>query len=541
MTQFDYSKLSVLIADDFSNFRSTVNSMLQSLGVIDVETAGTSQEAIDWCARRTFDLILCDYNLGAGRTGQHVLEELRHHELISHKTVFIIVSAEASRNIVMSAYDCQPDDYLMKPINTQMLRQRMSRLLAQRQSFSRVYAAMEKGDTTTAMDVLVDMSLEEDRNALSAQKMLGEVFLQEGFYDNAEKLYSKVLEQRQVDWARLGLAKVKQAKGELEMAGAWLEKIIEENPLYLPAYDSLAQNWEKRGENHQWQFTVQKAVDISPMSILRQKKLGEVAQLNNDFSTCVDALRRTVKLGEHSCYGQASNHFQFARVVSLGMERNLDLDAGLAQEALKYLEDAEKWYQLDEAQTNQALLLKGRVFAATGESERAAELLTQAAENMESCEAQLEVHLDQVSVLQSLGKREEAQALLKSLQEMYKGDQDALKKLDAFLDEPASEANRALVATINREGIDFYNKELFDDALSCFEKARKLFPKHIGIQLNIVQAYVGKMKNGQQDRLIANECHACLELVASLIEENNPAYGRYLKLREMASATVEFL
>lgn len=533
----NFSRISVLIADDFSNFRSSVNSMLQSLGVTDTETAGSCTEAIEQCQRRSFDLILCDYNLGSGRTGQHVLEELRYRNLIGYKTVFIIVSAEASRNIVMSAYDCQPDDYLMKPINTVILSQRITRLLAQRKVFEKVFVAKAKGDTATAIDFLVDLSLEESRYTVMAQKLLGELFIEEGLYDNAEKLYTKALEVRQLDWARLGLAKVKQAKGELEIAGAWLERMIEENPLYLPAYDSLAKNWEQRGDQHQLQFAVQKSVDISPMSILRQKKLSDVAQLNNDLATCINALRRTIKLGEHSCYGSANNHFNFARVVSLGLERKLDMDKGLSDEALRYLNEAKTWYELDEAQAAQQALLTGRIYAATGEMAKAQTFLAKAGDLINGEVLGLDVQLDQVSMLIALGKKEEAQTLLKTLQALYADDEEALKKLDAFLDEPASEANRSLVAAINKEGIELYNRNKFDEALVCFEKSRKLFPKHIGIQLNIVQALVGKMKHGATDRKLANECHASLELVASLIDSDNPQYNRYLKLRNMASAT----
>lgn len=539
MSQPNYSRISVLIADDFSNFRSSVNSMLQSLGVQDIETVGGATEAITSCERRQFDLILCDYNLGPGRTGQHVLEELRFRSLINYKTVFIMVSAEASRNIVMSAFDCQPDDYLMKPINAQMLGQRMSRLLAQRKAFENVFEARAKGDNTRAIELLVDLSLEENRNALMAQKLLGELFMEEGLYHNAEKLYTKALEVRPLEWARLGLARVKQAKGELDVAETWLEKMIDDNPLYLPAYDTLASNWEKKGDNLQLQETVQKAVAISPMSILRQRQLSDIAQVNGDFGTCVDALRRTIKLGEYSCYGSANNHFQFARVVSTGMERKVELSLGLSEEALRYLNDAKNWYSLNATQSAQCNLLGGRIHAASGEKQKAAELLNEAMEQLNGTEANLEALLDQVSALLSIGRRQNAEELLMYLQELYSNDENALRQLDAYLDEPASEASRSLVAAINKEGIELYNQQHYDAALVCFEKARKRFPRHIGIQLNIAQALIGKLKSGHADRAVTTACRASLDLVASLIDKENPQYDRYLKLRQMAATTME--
>ncbi len=117
MSQVNFNNIRVLVADDFSSFRTTIGSMLNKLGVMQVENASTAKEAIELCRVKTFDVVLCDHELGAGRTGQHVLEELRHCQLLPLTSVFVLVSADVSRDVVMSAYDCQPDDYLAKPIN----------------------------------------------------------------------------------------------------------------------------------------------------------------------------------------------------------------------------------------------------------------------------------------------------------------------------------------------------------------------------------------------------------------------------------------
>lgn len=199
----NYGALSILVADDFSSFRNTVFGMLQRLGVQTVDTAGNAESVIDICSRKAFDIILCDYNLGNGKTGQHVLEELRFKNLLPKRTVFIMVSAEAARTIVMSAYDCEPNDYLMKPITAGMLQQRIDRILLQRLAFSPVYKALDAGDMATAIDKLIDLSLAEDRYSTAAQKWLGELFIHDNQFDKAERLYRTALEFRQLDWAKL--------------------------------------------------------------------------------------------------------------------------------------------------------------------------------------------------------------------------------------------------------------------------------------------------------------------------------------------------
>lgn len=541
MKNIDYSNISVLVADDFSSFRSTVNSMLKNLGVEDVEMAANPEEIIAWCEDRFFDLILCDYSLGRGRNGQHVLEELRYRDILTHNTVFIMVSAEASRNIVMSAFDCKPDEYLMKPITAQMLQQRMDRLMSMRNAFSKVYERIDRNEPHEAMDLLIDMSLAENRHALLAQKQLGELFMQMDMYDKAERLYTKALDVRQLDWARLGLAKVKQARGDLDLAGSWLQTIIDENPLYLPAYDVLAENWEKKGDTHNVQFTVQKAVEISPMSILRQRKLGDVARANKDLDTSIDALRNTVQLGMLSCHGSPENHFDFARIVSMGLEQKKDPAGNLGDEAIEILQNAQDWYQIDEGQKAQKLLITGRIHAVEGRHSEAEACLTDGAETLQGIEGSVQAHLDHVAVLLGMDKKQEADDLLQSMKKIYADDQAVLEQLDEYLDEPASASNREMVAAVNREGIDLYNNARHDAALGCFERARKLFPKHIGIQLNIVQTLIGKFRSGDKDSLIKNECYAALELVESLIDESNPQYTRYKKLKNMAFSMQENL
>ncbi|MCR6651198.1 MAG: response regulator [Cellvibrionaceae bacterium] len=318
----NYSRLRFLVADDFGNFRSTISAMLGKLGIHQVDTATNSAEILDKCQRRTYDVILCDYDLGSGRNGQQVLEELRFKSLIARRSLFILVSADATKDVVMAAYDCEPDDYLMKPINARMLEQRVIRLLSQRHAMSGVYDALDAEDLRRATAYLLDLSLKDSRHARVAQKMLGEIFIRAGELNKAEKLYTKALEVRPVEWVRLGLARVKHLKGEWVLAGDWLEKIVQENPLYLPAYDVLASNWDQIGASEQVQATVQRSVVISPKSILRQKRLAQVAERNGDLGTSLQALRTTVRLGALSCHACPEDGFQFARVAAASLEKN---------------------------------------------------------------------------------------------------------------------------------------------------------------------------------------------------------------------------
>jgi CheY-like chemotaxis protein len=113
-----YHQKSFLIVDDFSDFRSSVRSMLRELGVKDVDTADTGEQALKMCSQKSYDFILQDFHLGDGKkNGQQVLEDLMSEKLISHEAVFVMVTAETSQAMVLSALEHEPDAYLTKPFN----------------------------------------------------------------------------------------------------------------------------------------------------------------------------------------------------------------------------------------------------------------------------------------------------------------------------------------------------------------------------------------------------------------------------------------
>ncbi len=539
VAEVNYSRLKVLVADDFSNFRSTINSMLGKLGVNSVDTAANGQEVLNLCQRNRYDVILCDYDLGPGKNGQQVLEELRASTLITRKSLFIVISADAAKDVVMAAYDCEPDDYLMKPITAKMLQQRMSRLLMQRQALGPAFCAVESGQNDKAIAMLIDMSIAEGRYAVAAQKLLGEMFLLKGDLNKAEKLYVKALQERQLDWARLGLARVKQRKGELEVAGDWLEKIVSDNPLYLPAYDCLAENWRQLKESQLQQETVQRSIDISPRSILRHKNLAIVAEQNDDLGTALKALRSVVKLGELSCHARPEDGLNFARVASLNIERQLQPVEPLASEAVDVLDLLRERFPLTREQALRADLLEGRALVLGGQMQLGRAKVDNAERAMSRLDpVPLDLQLERVAALQALGDTERAEQFVAELVDDYGHDQEVLERLDALLPEPVSDSSREMIASVNREGIELYNQHRFDEAIQCFEKVLHNFPRHVGVHLNIVQSLIGKLKEGMRDENTTRQAEESLGIIGSLVAPGHAQFARYERLKAMAATSL---
>jgi Tfp pilus assembly protein PilF len=72
-----------------------------------------------------------------------------------------------------------------------------------------------------------------------------------------------------VPWARLGVARVQLANGDVVMARRTLESLLGENPLYADSYDVMGKVQMEQGQIDQALATYRTAANITPGCILR--------------------------------------------------------------------------------------------------------------------------------------------------------------------------------------------------------------------------------------------------------------------------------
>ncbi len=146
-----YRSLSILIVDDLENFRLSLRQMISSFGVGTIETASNGEDAIARCQTQRFDVILCDYNLGPAKNGQQVLEELRYNKLINETSIFVMITAETSKDMVMGALEYLPDGYITKPITKEVLQTRLDSMITQRELLKPINEAIDSGQLDVAI------------------------------------------------------------------------------------------------------------------------------------------------------------------------------------------------------------------------------------------------------------------------------------------------------------------------------------------------------------------------------------------------------
>ena len=128
----NYGQMRFRVIDDQVASRQTLRNSAQNMGAFSVMFSESYADAIFRIRNNPPSIILCDYMLGNGRSGQQLLEELRRFDLLPDECVFIMVTAEQSYEQVASAVELVSDDYILKPFFPDLLQTRLDWALAKR-------------------------------------------------------------------------------------------------------------------------------------------------------------------------------------------------------------------------------------------------------------------------------------------------------------------------------------------------------------------------------------------------------------------------
>lgn len=302
MAQQDFSTKKALLIEDMAEARIMQRKMLTDFGFTSIDIAMKAETAIELLKKQPFDVILSDYNLGNGKDGQQLLEEVRHSKLIPNTTTYLMVTAESSIEMVMGAIEFQPDGYITKPFSQAILQRRLSKLLETKKRLYDVNVALDSSDYRGAISA-AELTIEKYPALIGkCERVIGESLLELQEYDKALSSFDKTLKDRKMPWALFGKAKSYFFMDELEKAEQCFRQLMLDNRFFVSAYDWLAKIQLAKDDPTSAQETLIEAIGRSPKNILRQIELGRVSLLLKDNMTAEIAYRRAVFLAKHSCY-----------------------------------------------------------------------------------------------------------------------------------------------------------------------------------------------------------------------------------------------
>ncbi len=292
----DYKNKRFLVVDDQPLARESLRAIAQTAGAFSVDFAPGYQDAIFKIRNNCPDVILCDYILGDGRSGQQLLEELRRFNLLPDETIFMMVTGEQSYEQVVAAVELVPDDYIIKPFSPDKLMLRLEKVAAKKEFFAGFYREKRKQEYEKALAILAAKKDSEAGRAyrFEALRQEAEVHLAAGNAEQAEAAYRGILEKYEFPWARAGVAKSLHHQNRLTEARAEIEKVVSSATQYFDAADIKANICMAQGEHEEAQKTLDAVAKKTPRNYLRKRLLAEAAELNGDTETARAAMADVV-------------------------------------------------------------------------------------------------------------------------------------------------------------------------------------------------------------------------------------------------------
>ena len=307
--------LTALIIEPHAGMRASIHNMLNLCGLTKIDHAGSSNNAIKHLGLKQFDLILCEYDLDGGQDGQQLLEDLRHHKLITLSTMFFMVTAEGNYGKVVSAAELAPTDYILKPFTADRLLERIAKALDKRNVFMPVYQFMETGNQREAIAACVEGAKTNPRFMIDFMRLRAELHMFLGEPELAEPIYAQLYEAKAIAWARLGLAKTLFMRERFPEAQDILEELVSNNKKFVDAYDWLAKTHAAVGEMEKSQTVLADAVSVSPHAVRRLRKLGEAALETGDVDVAEKILKQVVSKAKYSEFRDPEDHVKLVQTL----------------------------------------------------------------------------------------------------------------------------------------------------------------------------------------------------------------------------------
>ncbi|OFI35373.1 response regulator [Alteromonas lipolytica] len=503
-----YTDVNILVVEDQRPFLILLKGLLTNLGAKDVMTANQAEQAVRFCRNHQVDIVVCDLHLGNNKkNGFELYQELMHRKLISPGTVFLLISADATRPVVLGSIEHKPDDYLLKPFSQAQLKSRLNRSWQRKQYFKKVLLALSKQDyisATAELDAMHNMPAPYQRVALEIRL---EILWRQQRYQQALALLQGQTEQLPSQWAQLALGKTYLAMQQFDDAIKCAKKVLLLNQFDPEALDILAQAKSAQQHPDEALEHIRQAIKNSPYSLQRQMLAARIARDSADYELLTEATRATWQLSKNTIFKNVNywcNH-----ISSL-------LDAAEAAESKNHRHryQQEALLQLQRAPQDEALnrldepfsldifdqIVHARMDAIDGK-------LINAKRTLMDCQNAIDKEFElypaslapsSLQLMVDLGEFDEVNRLLTTLANQQTELEDSSRLLVRKMTKQVK-ASEQQYTHINRRGIQLYQQEKFADAKAAFNSALALSPVNAGIALNLLQCLIKLVGNPDED------------------------------------------
>jgi CheY-like chemotaxis protein len=499
MEKLDYSDKRCLVVEDRRPFLMLLRGLLKALGAHKIHTQQSAESALKACKQHDYDIIICDLHLGTNRkNGFEFLEEIRKLGLIKPASVFIMISGDSARSMVLGSLEKQPDDYLIKPFSQAQLNSRINRATQRRITLAALYSQIDHKKYDLSIQTCKHFLQTEARYTNHLLQILVKLYWKTEQYDAAEKVLKRVIEERALHWAVCSMAKTYLLKKEYASAIELAKRVIESSVNTVEAYDIIADAYLQDDKKPEALKYILEALALSPLSIDRHFRVCEIARENGNYELAMQSAKSIYELSQRSIHKNINHVCGFIRSV-LDVAENTDVkstknrylqEAMLTMQRLQNDDSIENNpddfdFEIFQAVINARMLfIEGK----HSESKKSFES-TQITIERNFSEYPVALAPDSLKMMIDHGDFEEASKLIDVIRNNDdKVDPSILYLIDTEM--AGAEEIRSQYVKHNKKGIALYSSGNYQQAYEEFIIAKSVCPLNINVALNLMQCLV---------------------------------------------------
>jgi DNA-binding response OmpR family regulator len=531
MLNIDYSNKNFLIIDNIKPSHDILKKFAMTLTTKQVDSTHYAQDVISLCLEKQYDIIFLGYDLGENqKNGQQILEELRISEVISRHCIVIIITAEVSQAMVLAALEHKPDSYLCKPYSINTLHKRLNKCMMKKKSMYTIYQALDNNDKKLTVSLINTALKNNTPHKIECLGIKSRQFFELKQFEQAEEIYTAYQNEPNCQWANIGLGKIAVENNDLVNAESIFKNIITEQPLYLPAYDWLAETYQKQRANIFAEEILALAIQLSPRSVRRLKKYAGICFDNEHFEKAADAYQHLYDLAYNSIHHCPENALLFVKSLAAFSGNLSRVDAKkMNNRAFTMLSQMNRSFN-QSALKVQSYLLSACLLENIDDYSFAKEKFNQGVSllNRERKKMDADELTDIASSLTRLKNNNKASELLISVNQQKEDQSFDFGELsgEQLNENYAVKAQNAL--TIGKE---LYKKKEYNKAIESLTEALDLFPNHKGIKLNLIQILLCAYED---DKFMIDELKQAKKMILELItvSREDELYVRVKKMQK---------
>ncbi len=496
-----------------------IRGMLKDLNVDKIAVAQSGEAAILECGQHRYDILFIDYNLGSGRNGRQLFEEIKERKLIPDSSICILVTGESQATTVVGALEVMPDDYIVKPFSQNLLLQRVSKSWLKKQVYVPFYACMSDNNYQQALEVINTILESYPRYKATSNKYKAQVLFNLERFDELNEFLEPFLDKKRLNWALIYKSKIYQKENKFLTSIKFAKEAVLQSKMNVEAYDVITDCYLAKGELEQAYKWVRSGIERSPFSVPRQYKLSAVAKLNKDFESSIKACNQVVDLTSHSFkkdYRHLLNHIRnIIDIVDLEddqmKKRKFNQDALYAIQQSK--RESSSFTDIDQEDFEQLCL--ARLDSVNGLNLKAKKTFSELTKKFKQQDYDIPAGLlaDSISLMLKIGEFENALEYVKQIKNLN-------LELDDFTNTMIADAQSVAkdqilsVKLLNQKGIEAFTSGDLEEANNLFEKSLVIAPMNTGSALNLTQVLIAQIdKNPKQKWRYIDRCKNVFKII----------------------------